>query len=83
VKFFIGRIAFEDLGPERAGRLNRIKTTLQLPPNQVDMLIAAGHDALKNSPVFHGFLQTLPSVQRPSVVPIATPMAGSTQARGN
>jgi predicted acylesterase/phospholipase RssA len=83
VKFFIGRIAFEDLGPERAGWLNRIKTTLQLPPNQVDMLIAAGHDALKGSPVFHAFLQSLPSVQRPSVAPTATPMAGSKQAPGN
>jgi predicted acylesterase/phospholipase RssA len=83
VKFFIGRIAFEDLGPERAGSLDRIKTTLRLPPDQVDMLIAAGHDALKNSPVFHAFLQSLPSVQRPSVVPIAIPMAGSKRAGGN
>jgi predicted acylesterase/phospholipase RssA len=83
VKFFIGRIAFEDLGPDRAGGLNRIKTTLRLPPDQVDMLIAAGHDALKSSPVFRAFLQSLPSVQRSPVVPIASPMAGSKQARGN
>jgi NTE family protein len=82
VKFFIGRIAFEDLGPERAGWLNRIKTTLQLPPDQVDMLTAAGHDALKSSPAFHAFLQSLPSVQRPSAV-MSGPMAGSKQARGN
>jgi predicted acylesterase/phospholipase RssA len=83
VKFFIGRIAFEELGPERAGLLNRIKTTLRLPPDQVDMLIAAGHDSLKNSPVFREFLQSLPSVERSPAVPIATPRAGSKQAQGN
>jgi NTE family protein len=83
VKFFIGRIAFDELGPERAGRLSRIKTTLRLPSDQVDMLIAAGHDALKNSPMFRAFLQSLPSMQRPSAVPIATPIAGSKQARAN
>jgi hypothetical protein len=51
--------------------------------DQVDMLIAAGHDALKSSPVFHAFLQSLPSEQRASVVPIAIPMPDSKQARGN
>jgi NTE family protein len=83
LKFFIGRLTFEELSPERAGRLNDIKTTLRLPPDQVDMLIAAGHDALKSSPVFRAFLQSLPPVQRSPVVPIVTPMTGSKQARGN
>jgi NTE family protein len=83
LKFFIGRLAFEDLDPERARRLNHIQTTLRLPPDQVDMLIAAGHDALKKSLVFRAFLQSLPSVQRSPVVPIATPTPGSKQARGN
>jgi hypothetical protein len=79
VKFFIGRIAFEELGPERAGWLNHVKTTLRLPPDQVDVLVAAGHDALKKSPVFQAFLQSL----RSPVVPTVTPMPGSKQAQGN
>jgi hypothetical protein len=83
LKFFIGRLAFEELGPERAGRLNHMKTTLRLPPDQVDMLITAGHDALKSSPVFRAFVQSLLPVQRSPVVPIVTPMTGSKQARGN
>jgi hypothetical protein len=81
VKFFIGRIGFEELGQERAGLLNHMKTTLRLPPDQVDMLVAAGQDALKKSPVFRAFLQSLP--QRSPVVPIGTPVSDSKQARGN
>jgi NTE family protein len=61
IRFFIGRIAFGDLGPERAGALNRIETTLRLPKDQVDMLIAAGHDALKANSALRAFLELPPA----------------------
>ena len=43
---FIGRVGFDGLSPDRAAALNRVETRLKLPPDQVDMLIAAGRDAL-------------------------------------
>jgi NTE family protein len=74
VRFFIGRIAFGDLGLTRAATLNRVETTLRLPQDQVDMLIAAGHDALQENSAFRGFLHVPPTkpVQR------SLPVAGST-----
>lgn len=83
VKFFIGRIDFDDLGAERAGPLNRIKTSLRLPPDKVDMLVTSGHDALKNSATFRAFVQSLPPVQRSTVLPTAAPMADAKNARVN
>jgi NTE family protein len=59
VKFFIGRLAFEQLGPQRARALNAVETNFHLPPDQIEMLIAAGRDALKNSSVFRSFLTSL------------------------
>jgi NTE family protein len=59
VKFFIGRVAFDQLGPERAAALNGVETRLRLPTDQVDMLIAAGRDALKGNSTFRSFLESL------------------------
>jgi NTE family protein len=59
VKFFIGRIAFDQLGPERAAALNAVQTSLKLPEDQVDALISAGHDALLRNPTFRDFLGSL------------------------
>jgi NTE family protein len=60
VKFFIGRIAFEQLGPDRAAELDAVETRFKLPPDQVEMLITAGRDALNASGVFRSFLASLP-----------------------
>ncbi|WP_078031158.1 patatin-like phospholipase family protein [Massilia sp. KIM] len=46
VEFSVTRIAFNDLDPERAARLNRIPTSLRLTSEQVDELIAASHEAI-------------------------------------
>ena len=76
VKFFVGRIAFDQLGAERASALNAVKTSLRLPPDQVEELIAAGHDALKTNAVFRDFLKSLGSgvpVGGPRRTPVATP----------
>ena len=71
LRFFIGRIAFGDLGPERAAALDRVDTTLRLPQDQVDMLIAAGHDALQTNPAFRGFLQLPPAKSARRGPPVA------------
>ncbi|HYA06798.1 MAG TPA: patatin-like phospholipase family protein, partial [Xanthobacteraceae bacterium] len=42
VQFFIGRISFDVLGPQRAAALSAVETRFTLPPDQVDMLINAG-----------------------------------------
>jgi NTE family protein len=59
VKFFISRVAFDQLGPERAAALNAVETSFKLPPGQIEELIAGGRDALKANPVFREFLQSL------------------------
>jgi NTE family protein len=71
VKFFIGRLSFDQLGPERASALNAVETRFRLPPQQVDMLIDAGRDALKTNMVFRAFLKSLPGVPPPRGVPVA------------
>ena len=75
VRFFISRIAFGALGPERAAALNRVETTLRLPQDQIDMLIAAGHDALQANPAFRGFLQLAPAKSAQHSPSVATPAA--------
>jgi NTE family protein len=72
VKFFIGRIAFEQLGPERAAQLNAVETRFKLPPPQVDMLIDAGRDALSANKAFRDFLNSMQSAP-PRVPPRAPP----------
>jgi NTE family protein len=74
VQFFIGRIAFDQLGPEREAALNHVETRLVLPPDQVEMLISAGRDALAVNPKFRAFLTSLgrtpPSpIERPPTRP--------------
>jgi hypothetical protein len=34
-------------------------TSFKLPPDQIDTLIAAGHDAVKSSGVFNAFLNSM------------------------
>jgi hypothetical protein len=59
VKFFVGRLGFDQLDPARANELEAIPTRFYLPPNQVDDLIAAGRDSLRASPVFRAFAASL------------------------
>jgi NTE family protein len=73
VKIFVGRVAFDQLGPQRAAALNSVETAFKLPPEQVDMVISAGHDAVKNSSAFRAFLVSLGGHPPPRRVPIATP----------
>jgi NTE family protein len=59
VKFFIGRVGFDQLPRERAAELERVPTRFQLPPEQVDSVIAAGRDALRANPTFRSFASNL------------------------
>jgi len=59
LRFHIGRIAFDQLPPGRAARLNAVPTRFRLEPEQVDDLIAAGKDAVARHPTFKAFLSGL------------------------
>jgi NTE family protein len=71
VEFFINRISFDDLGADRAAALNAVQTSLKLPPDQINMLIAAGRDALDANVGFRSFMTSLP--RAPSREPPSTP----------
>jgi NTE family protein len=55
LKFFIGRIGFDQFDPVWAAELEAIPTRFHLPAEQVDLAIAAGRDAFRMSPVVRGF----------------------------
>jgi NTE family protein len=59
LKFFIGRVAFDQLGMERAQLLNTIPTRFKLPVEQVDLLIDSGAEALRVNSGFRQFLTSL------------------------
>jgi NTE family protein len=75
LEFYIGKISFDALGPDRAAALNRVETRFQLPPDQIDMLVTAGRDALNSNPKFRAFVTSLG--RAPPPVSPSTPVAGS------
>jgi NTE family protein len=78
IKFYVNRIAFDQLGPERAKLLNAVDTRFKLPTDQVDLVVEAGRDALRASPVFRDFLNGVGGRSRPVPRPRApesTPVA--------
>jgi len=81
VRLFLARLSFDQLGPERAAALNTIETRFKLPPEQVDMLINAGRDALKSNAVFRSFLKSLGAPPPRRETPVASPAAGPQEAQ--
>ena len=76
VKFYVSRVGFEQLGQERAAQLDAVETRFRLPAAQVDLVIAAGRDALNANPKFRAFVRSLdggaaPPRRRPGSVPVA------------
>lgn len=67
VKFFVGQISFDDLGPEGRARLDKVPTRLQLPRDAVDTVIAAGREATRNNPELNGFLRSIRGMQMPGI----------------
>jgi NTE family protein len=59
VKFFVGRLGFDQLDPARAAELRTVPTRFRLPPEQVDSVIDAGRDTLRASPTFKAFAASL------------------------
>jgi NTE family protein len=57
IKLMVSRVAFDQLGSERAAALNAVDTRLKLPAAQVDAVIAAGRDAVRANPTFRAFLK--------------------------
>jgi NTE family protein len=58
VRLFVDRISFDQLGPARAGILNAVPTRFSLPPEQVDLLIDSGAEALRQNPTYQAFLRS-------------------------
>jgi NTE family protein len=87
MKFFIGRISFDNLGPDRASALNGVETSLHLQPDQIDLLIDAGRDALKANSEFRDFLKSYgtrsygPRPTPPRGAPVAATPPGLLQAK--
>jgi NTE family protein len=71
LEFYIGKISFDALGPDRAAALNRVETRFQLPPDQIDMLVTAGRDALSVNPKFRAFVTSLGRAPPPGPPPAA------------
>jgi len=55
LKFFVGRLGFDQLDAARSAELDAVPTRFQLPQEQVDSVIAAGRDVLRASPAFRSF----------------------------
>jgi predicted acylesterase/phospholipase RssA len=59
LKFFVGRVGFDQLDSERAADLESVPTRFQLPAAQVDSVIAAGRDVVRASPTFRAFAASM------------------------
>ncbi len=70
VKFFVGRISFDQLGPERAAALNAVQTALKLPPDQVDDADPGRPRCIETNAVFRNFLKSLPQAPAPRGAPV-------------
>jgi NTE family protein len=83
LRFYVSRIGFDQLGPERAAVLNAVPSRFALPQEQVDALITAGADALRNNGLFRAFLGSVgqgASQQRSVARPPAPQSVGTTLA---
>jgi NTE family protein len=59
VRFEVTQIDFSDLGPEAEKALSAIPTRLKLEPAQLDWLIEAGRQAVRQDPVVRAFSRRL------------------------
>lgn len=59
ISFFLERLSFDQLGPERAGILNAVPTRFVLPAEQVELLIEGGADVLRQSKAYQEFRRGL------------------------
>jgi hypothetical protein len=57
--------------------LNKVETRFKLPPDQIDMLVTAGRDALSVNPKFRAFVTSLGRAPPPPPAPQGAPVATS------
>lgn len=62
-EIYIARVPFSLLDPDEAKKLSRIPTTLALPTDEVDALIAGGGEALSRAPAYQNFLRSFTSAR--------------------
>ncbi len=77
LKFFLGRIGFDQLDEQRARELNAVPTRFKLPASSVDALIAAGGDALRGNPTYRAFLASLQGARPRPPAPAVASLPGS------
>jgi NTE family protein len=77
LEFYISRVSFDLLGPERSAVLNKVETRFKLPPDQIDMLVTAGRDALSVNPKFRAFVTSVGRAPLPPPAPQGAPVATS------
>jgi NTE family protein len=65
LKLRVGRLGFDQFDASRAALLNAVPTRFKLPPEQVDMMISAGSEALRTSPTYRAFLAEVGGGSRP------------------
>jgi NTE family protein len=58
--FTVGRVSFEDAGPELKQELDKVPTRFKLDPAIVDTVVSAGETALRNNAVFRSFMRKGP-----------------------
>lgn len=64
IDFYFSRVTFEaEKDPELRRKLQQIKTTLQLPQEEVELLVSAGERLLRQSPDFQRLLHDLGIMQ--------------------
>jgi len=60
IAFTVGRVSFEDAGPELKRQLDQVPTRFRLDPQTLETVIAAGETALRNNAVFQAFIRRGP-----------------------
>jgi NTE family protein len=60
VTFTVGRVSFEDAGPELKEQLDKVPTRFKLDPQTLETVISAGETALRNNAVFRSFIRKGP-----------------------
>jgi NTE family protein len=58
--FTVGRVSFEDAGPELKEQLDKVPTRFKLDPQTLETVISAGETALRNNAVFRSFIRKGP-----------------------
>jgi len=59
LKFFVDRVDFGQFQGERFKALNSVPTRFTLPPEQIQLLVDSGQEAVRTSPTFRAFLSSL------------------------